>query len=82
MQTGIGFFFVREFVKMIKIVCEFAKTISFVIREKKKYCSQLREKLKNLFVNSSVPAYLLIVVRKLTKSRSWNRETCHFSLVR
>ena len=39
-------------------------------------------KLKNLFVNSWSPAYFLIVVRELTKSRSWNRETCHFSLVR
>ena len=36
-------FFVREFVKMRKIVREFVKTISFVIREKKKYRSRIRE---------------------------------------
>ena len=37
------------------------------------------EKLVREFVN---PAYLLIVVRELTKLGSWNCETCHLSLVR
>ena len=50
---GNWLFFVREFVKMKKIVREFVKTMSFVIREKGKYrlgilviwiiCSWIRE---------------------------------------
>ena len=39
-RDGVNWlFFVREFVKMKKIVREFVKTISFVIRETKKYRS-------------------------------------------
>ena len=41
--SGNWLFFVREFVKMKKIVREFVKTISFVIRENKKYGSWIRE---------------------------------------
>ena len=37
--SGNWLFFVREFVKMKKVVREFVKTISFVIRENKKYGS-------------------------------------------
>ena len=37
--SGNCLFFVREFVKMKKIVREFVKTMSFVIREKMKYRS-------------------------------------------
>ena len=41
--SGNWLFFVREFVKMKKIVREFVKTMSFVIREKEKYRSWIRE---------------------------------------
>ena len=75
-----------------KIVCEFVKTISFVIREKKKYRSRIREKKK-----------YRSRIRKNWKICSWIREfqhtcwfwfvnwqnpvfrivnRCHFSLVR
>ena len=37
--SGNWLFFVREFVKLKKIVREFVKTILFVIREKRKYRS-------------------------------------------
>ena len=37
--SGNWLFFVCEFVKMKKVVREFVKTISFVIRENKKYGS-------------------------------------------
>ena len=41
--SGNRLFFVREFVKMRKIVREFVKTISFVIRDNEKYRSRIRE---------------------------------------
>ena len=41
--SGNRLFFVCEFVKMRKIVRDFVKMISFVIREKKKYLSRIRE---------------------------------------
>ena len=56
MQAGIVFFFVREFVKMRKIVREFVKTISFVIREKKNIVRKFVEtgKFAREFVNSCI----------------------------
>ena len=39
-------------------------------------------KLKHLFVNSWTPKHLWFVIRELTKSCSWYRETLHFFVVR
>ena len=39
-------------------------------------------KLKNLFVNSWIPIHSWFVIREMTKSRSWNRATRSFSIVR
>ena len=53
-QAGICFF-AGEFVKMIKIVSEFVKTILFVIRRKKIVCELVKiVKFARQFVNSCI----------------------------
>ena len=65
-QAGICFFFAGEFVKMIKIVCEFLKTILFVIRRKKIVRELVKiVKFARQFVNSCIFLIFKILFLKL-----------------
>ena len=82
-KAEFGFFSLMNSWKWKKIVREFVKTISFVIREKTKYCSRIRENWKTCswireflcirdfwFVNRHNPAFPPSFVNSW-KSKIW-----------